>query len=156
MSDERSFSGGCQCGAVRFRASHLGRPSICRCRMCQKAFGNFFSALVTADFAHLVWTRGKPSLFRSSKGFLRGFCEKCGTPLTYQYKEGIELAIGAFDEPEHFEPQIQVNHDCRLPWIDTLFEKPGRPQTVEESEIISRQHPDHDTDQWPPEDGPDA
>ena len=40
-------SGGCQCGAVRFRGSKFGRASICHCRMCQKAFGGFFGALVT-------------------------------------------------------------------------------------------------------------
>jgi hypothetical protein len=37
-----SRSGGCQCGAVRFRVDgELGRASICHCRMCQKAFGAF-------------------------------------------------------------------------------------------------------------------
>ncbi len=35
-----ALTGGCQCGAVRFRAAHLGRASLCHCRMCQKAFGN--------------------------------------------------------------------------------------------------------------------
>ncbi len=41
-------TGGCQCGAVRFRIKGaLGRPSICHCRMCQKQFGSFFGALVT-------------------------------------------------------------------------------------------------------------
>ena len=43
-----SHSGGCQCGAIRFRASRFGRSSICHCRMCQKAFGGIFGALVTA------------------------------------------------------------------------------------------------------------
>jgi hypothetical protein len=149
------FSGGCQCGAVRFQAEKLGRPSICHCRMCQKAFGSFFGALVTADHAHLTWTRGQPMLFRSSAKVKRGFCGKCGTPLTYHHGEGIEIAIGAFDNPAKFEPQVQVNHHHRLPWIDHLFEKP--PYTSPEMEahfasIESFQHPDHDTAVWPPED----
>ncbi|WP_176083980.1 GFA family protein [Martelella sp. HB161492] len=147
-----TFSGGCQCGAIRFRASHLGRPSICHCRMCQKAFGSFFGPLVSADIAHLTWTRGKPRLFRSSAKILRGFCEKCGTPLTYQHPGGVELAIGAFDEPEHFAPQVQVNYDHRLPWIETLFDAPKAEQSMDETEIVSYQHPDHDTDSWPPTD----
>ena len=34
-----AITGGCQCGAVRFRAAGLGRASLCHCRMCQKALG---------------------------------------------------------------------------------------------------------------------
>ena len=105
---EGLFTGGCQCGAIRFRAEKLGRPSICHCRMCQKAFGNLFGALVTVDQAHLTWTRGQPSLFRSSAKVKRGFCAKCGTPLTYHHPGGVEIAIGAFDRLDLLEPQVQV------------------------------------------------
>jgi len=149
---ESGFSGGCQCGAVRFHAGKIGRPSICHCRMCQKQFGNFFGALVSADQAHLTWTRGQPKLFRSSAKIHRGFCEKCGTPLSYHYPGGVELAIGAFDTPEVLEPQVQVNFEHRMPWIDQLFEKPSVQQSVDEATIISFQHPDHDTAVWPSED----
>eukprot|EP01035_Chromulina_nebulosa_P000823 gene823-biopygen701 len=93
-------------------------------------------------------------LYRSSAKVKRGFCAKCGTPLTYQHPGGVELAIGAFDHPERFEPQIQVNHHQRLPWIDHLFEKPAYSSPEMEeffASIESYQHPDHDTEQWPPE-----
>ena len=155
---EGIFTGGCQCGAVRFRAEKPGRPSICHCRMCQKAFGGLFGALVTADQAHLTWTRGQPALYRSSAKVKRGFCARCGTPLSYHHPGGVELAIGAFDQPHLLEPQVQVNHPKRLPWIDQLFEKPA--VTTPEMEaffnsVISYQHPDHDTATWPPEDDTD-
>lgn len=152
---ETIMTGGCQCGAVRFRAEKLGRPSICHCRMCQKQFGSFFGAFVSADQAHLSWTRGQPSLFRSSAKVKRGFCNKCGTPLTYHHPGGVELAIGAFDHPELLEPQVQVNHHQRLPWIDTLFQKPAVTSPEMEaffSSVESYQHPDHDTADWPPKD----
>ncbi len=42
---EAPFTGGCQCGAVRFAVGRLGRASICHCRMCQKAFGGFLVRL---------------------------------------------------------------------------------------------------------------
>ena len=42
-----AMSGGCQCGAVRFRAEALSdNPHVCHCRMCQKAAGNLFGARV--------------------------------------------------------------------------------------------------------------
>ncbi|MFC3165154.1 GFA family protein [Ciceribacter thiooxidans] len=148
---EGVFTGGCQCGAVRFRAEKLGRASICHCRMCQKAFGSFFGPLVGADLAHLTWTRGQPTLFRSSAKIKRGFCSKCGTPLSYHYPEGVDLAIGALDHPEAIEPQVQLNHAVRLPWIDHLFEKPVAEQEYDVGDVVSFQHPDHDTTVWPPE-----
>lgn len=150
---EGVFTGGCQCGAVRFRATKLGRPSICHCRMCQKQFGSFFGAFITAYRDHLDFPRHAPDWFRSSNLVERGFCHRCGTPLAYRHSNEIELTIGAFDTPELFEPQIQVNHHRRLPWIDHLFEKPpySSPDLNATHEaIISYQHPDHDTAQWPP------
>ena len=49
-----SFSGGCQCGAVRYRAAKAPEgPHLCHCRMCQKAAGNYFMPLggvMHADF----------------------------------------------------------------------------------------------------------
>src|SRR5262245_53596549 len=108
---ERPLTGGCQCGAVRFAITgHLGRASICHCRMCQKAFGNACAPLVTAH--GLVWTRGGPRHFRSSNKVRRGFCADCGTPLTYE-PDGMtpEIAIGALDDPAAVPPVIQVGLD---------------------------------------------
>lgn len=41
---EMSVTGGCQCGAVRYRADAM--LDICYCRMCQKAMGNLFALLL--------------------------------------------------------------------------------------------------------------
>jgi len=146
-------TGGCQCGAVRFRISgRLGRPSICHCRMCQKQFGGFFSALVTAPEEGMEWTRGAPSYFQSSVNIERGFCSDCGTPMVYRHPGGLELAIGTFDDRSDLAPQIQVNYEARLPWVEEIFKAPVLKDpdfyTRQES-IISFQHPDHDTEVWP-------
>jgi len=150
-----AIAGGCQCGAVRFRAEALGRASICHCRMCQKAFGAFFGPLVTAK--GLTWTRGEPSRFASSNVVRRGFCDRCGTPLTYEYEGGIEIAIGALDDPELAPPAIQVNPADKLSFFETLhalpWRLPGESAAVDAfvASVESRQHPDRDTETWPPE-----
>lgn len=95
---------------------------------------------------------GQPTLFRSSAKIHRGFCNKCGTPLTYHHAGGVEIAIGAFDDPQNIEPQVQVNEQMQMPWIKTLFDKPVTTQSVDAASIVSYQHPDHDTAVWPPED----
>jgi len=144
-------TGGCQCGAVRFKIhGALGRPSICHCRMCQKAFGGFFGPLVTVK-GETEWTRGEPSYFQSSVNIARGFCASCGTPLTYRHPGGLEIAIGAFDERSDLAPQIQVNYAARLPWVTTIFDQPVHddPDYSQQEQIISFQHPDHDTAEWP-------
>ena len=48
LDNKPTYSGGCQCGAVRFRVEGpLGDASVCHCRMCQKAFGAFYAPLVS-------------------------------------------------------------------------------------------------------------
>jgi hypothetical protein len=146
-------TGGCQCGAVRFRIrGELGRASICHCRMCQKAFGGFFGPLVTVPREKLEWTREEPSYFQSSVNIARGFCKQCGTPLTYRYPQGIDIAIGAFDDRDDLMPRIQVNYSARLPWVEEIFDQPHRndaEDAMRQESIISFQHPDHDTENWP-------
>jgi hypothetical protein len=149
------YTGGCQCGAVRFRAESLGRPSICHCRMCQKATGGFYGPFVTAH--GLEWTRGRPKHFASSNLARRGFCAECGTPLTYEYESGeAELAIGALDDPALAAPVVQVNPTDKQPFTDALTALPTRPVGAEpemeevKARVVSYQHPDHDTAEWPP------
>ncbi|MCO5159760.1 MAG: GFA family protein [Mesorhizobium sp.] len=147
-------TGGCQCGAVRFRIhGKLGRPSICHCRMCQKAFGSFFGPLVSAPKDGVEWTREEPAYFQSSVNIDRGFCQRCGTPLTYRHPDGLEIAIRAFDDRSDLKPRIQVHTASAIPWVTEIFDAPKRSAEGDsanrEEGMISFQHPDHDTDNWP-------
>lgn len=147
-----NYTGGCQCGAVRFSAESVGRPSVCHCRMCQKSFGGLFGPLVTGN--EVKWTRGEPKWFASSNLARRGFCGNCGTPLSYITKYGTELAIGAFDDPSAVGPVIQVNMTDKLDCYNDLSSLPIKLNPSGEwtdfmAEVKSNQHPDHDTDEWP-------
>jgi hypothetical protein len=152
---ESVLTGGCQCGAVRFRVERLGRASICHCRMCQKQFGSFYGPFVTG--IGVTWTRGAPKHFRSSTAARRGFCGDCGTPLTFEIEGAVELAIGALDDPTIAAPTIQVNANDKLPFADGIAHLPTRPSEekapldVRMPAFFSYQHPDHDTAAWPPE-----
>ena len=152
-------SGGCQCGAVRYRASALTDTShICHCRMCQKAVGNFFAALIGVPKEALTWTRGKPAIFMSSEQVARGFCAKCGTPLFYQFMAGDDLALttGSLDEPHRFPPKDQFGLEGAMPWFDGIATVPKAGATEETMakhvaaiKASNHQHPDHDTESWP-------
>lgn len=156
LDNKPVYAGGCQCGAVRFRVEgKLGSASICHCRMCQKAYGNFIAPLVSVRRAGVEWTRGAPKHFQSSNHVKRGFCAECGTPLTYEAPDGVALSIGAFDHPEELAPTVQWGLEGKLPYLDGLFSLPGYttegdPESIEfVKTMVSYQHPDHDTDQWP-------
>jgi hypothetical protein len=146
------ITGGCQCGAVRYRiTAPFENPHICHCRMCQKAFGNYFAALVGTKKTGIEWTRGQPSIFRSSEIVQRGFCKDCGTPLTFGYdtSERVSISIGSLDHPEQVTPAIQCGIEGRLPSFALLHTLPGTRTEddipPEEMKLLqSRQHPDHD------------
>lgn len=155
-----SYSGGCQCGAIRFRTTELlDNAHICHCRMCQKAAGNYFAALVSSPKAKLTWTRGTPARFQSSADVERGFCAQCGTPLFYDplHSQDIGLMIGAFDRPQDIELISQDSIESRMPWFGTITqiresgtsEELDGPERVAEIRASNRQHPDHDTVEWP-------
>jgi hypothetical protein len=156
-----SLTGGCQCGAVRFRVDVAPRQSsICHCRMCQKATGGLFGPYASFPAAALSWTRGQRKTFQSSNFIARGFCGDCGTPLTFEAASGdgghIGLTIGAFDDPSALRPERQIMVAERVAWVDTLAETPRRSIDEEAASaakypaVVSRQHPDHDTETWPP------
>lgn len=154
------YAGGCQCGAIRFRAEELrDNPHVCYCRMCQKASGNLFASLVGVRHEHLTWTRGTPSEFESSDQAARGFCANCGTPLYYRSAGGphVSISIGAFDEPHHIALRWQMGMEGKHPSLLHLDEVAAIGTTEEDDpegaaaiKASSHQHPDYDTEAWHP------
>ena len=148
--EQDRWTGGCQCGAVRYQASEAPHhASVCHCRMCQKASGGPLMAFARVPHAALVWTRGKPAVFRSSSLVERGFCAACGTPLTYQFlgRPHVSLTLGSLDEPEAVQPELQYAPERMLSWFPGLLALPG--QRLDEfitpdlaARFVSHQHVD--------------
>ena len=137
---ETHYTGGCQCGAVRYEL--MERPTgahICHCRMCQKHFGNFFAALVTIPKAKFRLTRGEISTFESSANIYRGFCKSCGTPLSMDATdEGkFYIAIATMDDYSEFAPKIQYGIESRHGFVQDLHSLPGFVSGEDESGATS-------------------
>lgn len=155
----RQLSGGCQCGAVRYRV--VGEPlypHLCHCRMCQKASGNFFMSLFAAERKNFAWTRGEPSWFHSSTPVRRGFCANCGTPLAFDTvgADSIAIAHGSLDDVAAVVPIEQSGVEGRVSFFNDLGHLPESisdrsdlPGGIDDVTSSNRQHPDHDTDNWP-------
>lgn len=160
MTQDRKpiLTGGCQCGALRYALyAEPERPHICHCRMCQKAFGSYFAPLAAVATGDFAWTRGRPATFQSSALVERGFCAACGTPLTFRYLDGdeIDISLGSLDDPNRVHPAMQYGTESRVACFSDLAGLPGS-RTEEDipaarlARLASRQHPDHDTEDWPP------
>jgi len=77
---------------------------------------------------NLRWTRGTPSIFRSSNIVERAFCNVCGTPLTYRRVESntISVTIGSLDDPDAARPELQFGIESKLSWTGELDRLPGK------------------------------
>ena len=159
MGANEPIFGGCQCGAVRYRADSLRDDShICHCRMCQKAAGNFFLALVGVPKGDLTWTRGEAAIFMSSELVQRGFCQACGTPLFFHRETSpyYSMTTGSFDHPEDVPVANEYGLEARLPQMDqitklkdTTTTEEDMPDDVAGIRASNHQHPDHETEDWP-------
>jgi hypothetical protein len=94
-------SGGCLCGAVRYRvAGPLGDVGACHCGQCRRWTGHF---LVTASARRQdVTVEGEVAWFESTPGTARrGFCPACGSSLFWERIGGphLEILAGTLDAP---------------------------------------------------------
>jgi hypothetical protein len=135
MTDRQPLmTGGCQCGAVRYALFSVpASPSVCHCRMCQKAMGGPFLASASVAGQHFAWTRGAPKTFASSSKGLRDFCADCGTPLAVRTpgSDDVDITIATLDDPHRLKPVRQIGTESLLPWVHELKSLPAK--TTEEN-----------------------
>jgi hypothetical protein len=147
------LTGGCQCGAVRYRL--LAAPNganVCHCRMCQKASGGPFMAFGGVKLSEFVVTKGAIATFSSSDIAERGFCARCGTPLTYRglSADRISVTLGSLDDPGAIEPETQLGVESKVGWLDRSLSRPEirTEQWLAKKKIAAvhtHQHPDRET-----------
>jgi len=126
------ITGGCLCGAVRYRAA--GEPIVvrtCWCRLCQKLGAG--SATVNVGFSSAdVSIEGVLTDYVSTADsgtvLRRGFCPVCGTPVTSQAetrRHQIFLRAGTLDDPEIGKPQATIWTSAAPSWacIDEALPK---------------------------------
>lgn len=143
-------SGGCQCGRVRYELhAEPTHASICHCRMCQKAFGNYFAPFATIKVVDMSWTTVQPAVFMSSEIVERGFCSTCGTPLSFRFtdRQTISVSIGSLDAPDRIRPTQNIGTEGRLAWLSGMLAEGGstteaRVTPERMALLVSRQHSD--------------
>lgn len=124
--DTPAGRGACQCGAVSYSfTAGPTKATICHCRMCQRAVGGPFAALLEVPRARLTW-HGTPARFASSNLATRGFCSHCGTPLSFEFKDSdmIEVTMGSLSPDFPYEPVRHHGIESRCHWLTQLDRLP--------------------------------
>ena len=113
-------TGGCLCGAVRYRVEGTPLASgICHCRTCRKAASAPVLPYLVFPAEAFVLTAGTPAEYASSPGVTRQFCAACGSPLTYRTAaapDRIDVMTCSLDDPEAFPPDFHVWVSHGLSW----------------------------------------
>lgn len=110
-----STTGGCACGAVRYRFA--GEPVVtykCYCTHCQRAGGSGYLPIMWVAARYFDVLSGKLRFYYAEgdagRKVGRGFCTECGSPVYGEIKvPGIVPVIASsLDEPERYHASMQI------------------------------------------------
>ncbi|KAL1956245.1 hypothetical protein VTO42DRAFT_7505 [Malbranchea cinnamomea] len=100
-SDPVVLRGGCLCKKIRFMStSYPEHMSNCLCVQCRKSAGGPFQTYARFPRSAIAWVTEPPKYFRSSDWARRGFCDTCGSSLTFEMDkrpEWISIAPSSID-----------------------------------------------------------
>lgn len=131
-----ALTGGCLCGAVRYRVAALAGPVLlCHCGQCRKAQGSAFAANVPVRGEDFTLLAGADALtgYESSPGKWRSFCRHCGSPI-HSRRDSLpgvlRLRVGSLDDRADaaLRPAGHIHVASQAPWwtiTDTLPQHPG-------------------------------
>lgn len=117
------LTGGCACGAIRYRiTAEPGFSFHCQCRQCQRSSGTGHASLLVVPQASIT-VEGEPRYFDQAADdgatVSRGFCARCGSPVlgrTTGHPGSVLVAAASLDDPARFRPQRVVFHASAQPW----------------------------------------
>lgn len=95
-------SGGCLCGAVRYRIDGPLRDIVmCHCEQCRRTSGHVVAATAVPATALQLTEKKGLRWYQSSDIAQRGFCSICGSSLFWQPVEADRVAVmaGTLDGP---------------------------------------------------------
>ena len=123
---EFSVTGGCHCGAVRYRVTApADEVCHCHCSICRRVHGAAFASFAIVPPARFVVTEGADRLtcYDSTPGVRRYFCARCGAQIYGDVDKLPDIrfyTIGTLDggvHPGHApgrERHIYVS--SKIPW----------------------------------------
>ena len=124
MASQLNLTGGCLCGAVRFRLkSAPSDAGWCHCRTCQLNSGSPAMAFASVPEGDWIAEEGADQIRKVSSSSFghRGHCGACGTPLYMKVDhqpETVDFSIATLDQPEAVAPGFHIFWSSRVAWFD--------------------------------------
>ena len=119
------LTGGCQCGALRYRV--MAQPSriyVCHCTECRAQSSSAFGISVIVPPAAVELTAGRPRIWRrdtaSGKVLACAFCPDCGSRIWHVNEPaGDEMSIkgGSLDLPVDLTGTVHIWTISKLPGV---------------------------------------
>lgn len=123
---ERTVTGGCLCGAVRYQyRGEVGAAGYCHCTDCRRVSGSAFGISVRVQVAGFRVISGQPRGFTkigdSGRPVTRYFCADCGSPLytAPPLHPGVYfIKAGSLDDPSVVKPDREAWTRSRVAWAE--------------------------------------
>ena len=116
------YAGHCLCGSVKYEVTGPEKYAcFCHCESCQRAAGAVYVPWATFEKGGFAITAGEMAEHHSSPGVTRGYCQECGTSLTYEHENragDIDVTLASFDDPSQFAPTAHIWVEDKLPWVE--------------------------------------
>ena len=126
MAERAPLSGGCLCGAIRFKAvPQKMEMDACHCGMCRRWSGGVFMAVSCEDVT--IEDEAQLGRYASSDWAERQFCRACGTSLFWRLREGgdhVAVAFQSFDDTSGFAFLEEIFIDEKPPLYDFAGGRP--------------------------------
>ena len=125
------LTGGCRCGAVRYRAEvdNADRHGLCHCEDCRRSAGAPAVAWLAVPKETFSVTAGEAVRWDGNGGAERYFCGTCGTGLYYlndAVLPGIaDIQSATLDDAASYAPGAQIQCAERLAYMAKLGEMPA-------------------------------
>lgn len=124
-----AYSGGCQCGAIRFEVS--ADPVVaycCHCTDCQQQSSSAFGMSVWFPASAFKLTKGELVEWRvtadSGTEKLCTFCGTCGSRISHAFSDGADMLSvkgGALDDISRLTPAGHIWVRSAQPWMKALI-----------------------------------
>jgi len=104
-------NGSCLCNKVKFRIKGRSTSmSHCHCSMCRKVHGALFATYFNTEQVEFLSGEQAIEHHESSTGFMRSFCNSCGSPLPEKSNEGdgYYVPAGLMDDDPGVRPDRHI------------------------------------------------